>query len=118
MGHARERHIVGHGEVAHRRARMRLLHELEPDRHGHAAAGDLVADRRRVVAADPDRAQEVGGEAVEPDVAIVRRGAGLAGDRPAELGREPRGAALDDTLHHRLSDERDLLYFDAAASDD
>ena len=90
-------------EVAHRRARVRLLHELDPDRDRDAAAGDLVADRRRVIAADPHARDEIGGEADEPDVAVVRRRAGLAGggaaDRRARTsrcraGRRPSSASI------------------------
>ena len=45
---------------------------------GQGGPGAGEAHRGVVVEADPDDAQEVGGEAGEPGVAVVVRGAGLA----------------------------------------
>ena len=53
------------------------------------------------VEADIDADGELGGETDEPGVLVVVRGAGLAGDRTAELLGAGSGAALHHALHHR-----------------
>ena len=63
------------------------LHELLEDRRREAAAGRALAQRLRLVEADIEADDEVRREADEPGVLLVVGRAGLAGDRPAELGR-------------------------------
>src|SRR5207244_4270774 len=89
-------------------ARVGLVHEVDPDRDGHAAAGDLVADRLGVVAPDPYADHQIGREAVEPNVLVVGARAGLAGGRATDRGRILCGTATDDALHHVDHHVRDL----------
>ena len=65
------------------------------------AAGRASAEMARLVVADIDADRDVGREADEPDVLLVVGGAGLAGDRLADLAQHGRGAALHDAFHHR-----------------
>ncbi len=58
-----------------------------------------MAHGRVVVIADPHPAHPVGGEAHEPGVVKIARGAGLARRRPAEAGAHA-GAVGDHPLHH------------------
>ncbi len=55
----------------------------------------------RLVVAHVDADREVGREGHEPSVLLVIRGAGLAGDRLADLAHGRAGAALDHAFHHR-----------------
>ena len=55
----------------------------------------------RLVVAEIDADREIGREADEPDILFVVGGAGLAGDRLADLAHHGRGAALHDAFHHR-----------------
>src|SRR5680860_1544436 len=75
-------------------------HEVAPDRRRQAAA--RVAARHGVVGvamAHPDHGGQVGGVAGEPGVAVVLRGAGLAGRRASDL-RRGAGAGLHDAAQH------------------
>ncbi len=79
-----------------------LGHEIMPDGGGELASGLVVAETRRLVEADPDHGDEVGGEAREPGVGEVLGGAGLARDRAVEPGPGfDAGAARHHVLHHR-----------------
>src|SRR5947209_7703185 len=100
------RALEGHrrlGELAATPLR-RPLHEVVPDQRGRRAAEHLAVGRdvghrdRALRIAHPHSGVQAGGEAVEPGVGEVRRRAGLAGDRAADL-RGGAGAALDVGLH-------------------
>src|SRR5205814_1252731 len=82
----------------------RLLHELGPDGSGGVAAGLVGPERALGVEADPDPGEQVRREADEPGVVGVVGGAGLPGDRPAELRGLAAGPVLHDGLQHARHD--------------
>src|SRR5690349_24408876 len=60
-----------------------------------------AAKAPRLVIAEIETDHEIRRKADEPDVFLVRGGAGLAGDRLADLAHDRRGAALYHPFHHR-----------------
>ncbi len=90
-----------HAERRRRLVLQRLLQEVQGDGAREAAAGRPVAQRARLVVADVDAHREVGGEAHEPRILRVVGGAGLAGERLADLLQDRGRAPLDDALHDR-----------------
>src|SRR5262249_20310359 len=92
-GGRRERHTGLVGE--------RGLEEVTDHRRRGMAAGRVAPERARLVVAEIDADREVGCEADEPSVLGLVGGAGLAGDRLADLAQNRRGAAYHDTLHDR-----------------
>src|SRR5579871_321536 len=87
----------------------RLLHELLPDRRRQRAAGDAL-HRRVVVVADPDADDDRVIKADEPGIAIILRGAGLAGGKAWQRGGAA-GAMLDDAA--QKSDQLILILAEA-----
>ena len=76
---------------------------------GETATGGAVPQRARLVEADIDADRQVRREAHEPRILGVVRGAGLAGQRLADLLQDGGGAALDHALHdggHLVGGER------------
>ena len=67
---------------------------------GSAAAGGFL-HRRGIVIADPDAADQIGGEADEPGIVEILRGAGLAGAGPFVEPRRLAGAG-GHGLDHQL----------------
>ena len=76
------------------------------DRHGNMRAVFVRSERAAlavgIVVADPDRHGDVIGEADEPAVDEVLRGAGLAGDERRQRGDPSRRAARHDALQNAL----------------
>ena len=83
---------------------MRVGHEVLKMRAGQSAAGGLL-HRMAVVVADPHAADQIGGEADEPGIAEVLRGAGLAG---ARAGRPARAARAGSGGHGLAQHRRHL----------
>ena len=80
--------------------------KFDPDRYRGPAAFLALAERPLLIEPDPDGGDDVAIEAVEPGVARLVGGAGLAGD-VAALQRQTgadAGAALDDVGHHVVHD--------------
>ena len=86
------------GKRPGRLAGVGVHHEVAPQPGRQAAAGDAL-HRVVVVVAQPDAGHQIGGEAHEPGVVIVLRGAGLAGRRPVEP-RRLAGAVVEHPGHH------------------
>ena len=63
----------------------RDLEEVLDDRRRELAAGAAAAEVARLVVADIDADHHLGREADEPGILLVVGGAGLAGDRLADL---------------------------------
>src|SRR5258708_34052477 len=70
-------------------------------RRGDTAALRGPAQSARLVIAKIESDDEIGRKADEPDVFCVTGGAGLAGDRLADLAQDRRRSALHHTLEHR-----------------
>src|SRR6185503_20114680 len=77
------------------------LHEILDDRSGGMAALRGPAEAARLAIAKIETDDEIGRKADEPDVLAVAGGAGLAGDRLADLAHDRRRAALHHPLQHR-----------------
>src|SRR5512143_3293088 len=86
---------VGGREVFGRPVRMRLFHELEPDRERRARTCFLRPDALLVLATDPDSRDESRSITDEPCVAKVVCRPGLAGRGPTEFLRLPACAVLN-----------------------
>ena len=88
-------------------ALMRERHDLPPRHRGQDAARQVL-HRSVVVVAEPDAADEVAGEGVEPGVGRVVGGAGLSGyDETGNLGRA--ACPLGHDMGHDLVHLRDLV---------
>src|SRR6201999_2519973 len=93
-----------HAERHRRFVGERDLQEVLDDRGRENAAGHAAAERARLVVTDIDAGDDVGRETDEPRILEVVRGAGLAGDRLADLFLEADaagGAALHNAFHDR-----------------
>src|SRR5512147_1782513 len=82
-------------EVFRRPVRMRLFHELEPDRERRARSCFLRPDALLVVTTDPDARDESRRIADEPCVAKVVWRPGLSCRGTTEFSRLPSRAVLD-----------------------
>ena len=91
------------GQRALRHAVEGAAHELDPDRQCGTATGLAVAERREVVEADPCRGGQRRVETVEPGVALIVGGAGLASEvAAAELQCAATGAVAHDVAEQRV----------------
>src|SRR6185295_10806384 len=91
----------GNLERGRRLVGKRELHEILDDRRGGMAALRGPAQTAGLVIAKIEPDDEIRRKADEPDVFSVTGGAGLAGDRLADLAHDRRRAALHHPLQHR-----------------
>src|SRR5208282_4308191 len=90
-----------HAERDRRLVGERDFEEIADHRRREVTTGRQPRDVARLVVTHVDATDDVGREADEPDILLFVGGAGLAGDRLADIADYGRGAALHDTLHHR-----------------
>ena len=76
----------------------RDLGPLLEDRRRDPPALGVAAERARLIKAEIDAGDDVGGAADEPHVGWAAGGPGLAEQRPVEIAQDRRGAALDHAL--------------------